>query len=162
MALTISCLTIILCSNLYGQDDMIVKSRDPPFFTQTATYVMWITSFCRWMIIKSKNCSDSRWKDFFYSCRTATRSETGLNVAEFIVPLLVLDRLCFGKQGEKKLIVDEFLLLLKNETKLMPINDRQKALNAFFSVVDTLSHWADRETEESCRSSRNKNSIRCE
>lgn len=134
-----------------------IRSADPPFFKHARSYNLWITSLCRWTIVKSKKCSMSRWKDFFFSCRTATRSEAGLDAAEFILPLLVLDRICFGSRDEFESIVKEFLELLQSRNFIMPPVDRQKALSAFFSVVDTLSYWAERETEESSRNRRTTN-----
>lgn len=112
------------------------------------------------MIVKSNKCTMSRWKDMFYACRTVVRSEAGLNVAEFVLPLLVLDRICFGSPEEFEDIVREFLGVMQSGTSTISMtqSDRQKAVNAFFSVIDTLSFWADRETEDSIRNKRTSTS----
>jgi serine/threonine-protein kinase ATR len=110
------------------------------------------------MVLSANNSALSRWKDFFYSCRTAVRTPAGLKIAEFILPLLVLDRICFGTTQDEELIRQEFSEVLTFDPKLavpMDDTDRQKAVNALFTVIDTLSYWAERETENRHKSSRN-------
>ena len=95
------------------------------------------------MIIKAKNCALSRWKDFFFACRTAVRSLAGLEAAEFIFPLLVLDRICFGPAEEFELICKEFLQILKIDSNMarMEHSERQKTVGGFFAMMDTLTYW---------------------
>ena len=114
------------------------------------------------MIIKAKDCALSRWKDFFFACRIAVRSLAGLETAEFILPLLVLDRICFGSAEEFESICQEFLQILDFESKsaLMEHSERQKTVGGFFAMIDTLAYWAETETEERYRSKRSSNSKR--
>lgn len=84
-----------------------------------------------------------------FACRTAIRTESGLNVAEFILPLLVLDRICYGTGEEFLLIRQELTDVLTMETKVfMDAGDRKRAVNVVFTLIDTLRAWADREVEE--------------
>lgn len=96
----------------------------------------------------------SRWKDFFFACRIVVRCETGLEAAEFILPLLVLDRICFGSVEEFESICQEFLLILDFESDKIPMDssERQKAASGFFSMIETLEYWAEIETEQRFRS----------
>lgn len=109
------------------------------------------------MILCANECPLSRWKGFFFACRTAVRTQAGLKVAEFILPLLVLDRICFGTPKDEEVIRREFLKVLSfgsTPTASMEKTEREKAVNAVFNVVDTLSFWAEHETESRQRSSR--------
>lgn len=106
------------------------------------------------MIWKTKDCRLSRWKDFFFACRIAVRCEIGLEAAEFILPLLVLDRICFGSKKEFESICQEFLLILDFESDdvSMDSSERQKAACGFFSIIETLEHWAEIEAEQRFKS----------
>ena len=136
--------------------------RQPPFFKGSDSYFVWISQFCRWMITKSNECALSRWKDFFFACRTAVRSLAGLETAEFIFPLLVLDRICFGSAEELELICQELRQVLdfESDSVRMELSDRQKAVGGFFKMMGTLTYWVEHETEERYRSKRNSNSRR--
>ena len=100
--------------------------------------------------------SKNSWKIFFYNCRQAIQAEAGLKVAEFLFPLLILDRLCSDSLQEEELIRQEFLDVLdvglKHES--MTQTDRQKAVSAVFSVLDTLQSWAETGKEALRKSSR--------
>lgn len=113
------------------------------------------------MILSAHDCALSRWKDFFFACRTVVRTQAGLNVSEFILPLLILDRICFGSHTDQDLIRQEFLQVFSFESSSpmsMGQSDRQKAVSALFAVIDTLSYWSERETENRQRSSRSASS----
>ena len=108
------------------------------------------------MVGRSRDCSLSRWSSLFFACRTAVRTQAGLKVAEFILPLLILDRICFGNAQDEEHIRQEIIAVLTFDTKpnvAMSQTERQKAVNALFMVVDTLCFWAEHETEERHRSS---------
>jgi serine/threonine-protein kinase ATR len=86
---------------------------------------------------------------------------TGLETSEFILPLLIADRICYGTHEEFACILKEFLDILDfelDDTTQMDSGGRQKAVNAFFHVADTLSYWAEQETELRCKSSRSSSS----
>jgi serine/threonine-protein kinase ATR len=103
------------------------------------------------MVTRSKDCALSRWNDFFFACRTAVRTQAGLKAAEFILPLLVLDRICFGNAEDEEMVRQEIIDALSFDTQssvIMDLSERQKAVNALFITIDTLSFWAERETEE--------------
>jgi hypothetical protein len=101
-------------------------------------------------MIHDSKCSDlSRWKDFFFACRSAVRTQAGLSVAEFILPLLILDRICFGTSQDEVLIREELLEVLSFDlSSCMGQEDHQKAADAVFTVIDTLRNWAEHATEE--------------
>jgi serine/threonine-protein kinase ATR len=118
---------------------------------------MWISNFCRWMITCARACALSRWNDLFFACRTAVRTKSGLEVAEFLLPLLVLDRVCFGNAQDEETIRQEIVFVLDFKASgrvIMNQTERQKAVNVVLTVVDTLRFWAERETEERHKSSR--------
>jgi serine/threonine-protein kinase ATR len=90
-------------------------------------------------------------------------------LAEFIVPLLVLDRLCNGNSNDEKAVINEFLAVFDfseieglpgNETGKMSLSERQKAVNSAFMILDTLQHWAEKETEERYQSTRSSSVAR--
>ena len=114
------------------------------------------------MILKTKDCPLSRWKDFFFACRIAVRSLAGLETAEFILPLLVLDRICFGSVEEFESICQEFLRILDfdSDSSLMDSSERQKAVGGFFAMIDTLENWAEVEAEQRYRSKHSSSSKR--
>ena len=109
------------------------------------------------MIWKTKDCPLSRWKNFFFACRILVRSRSGLEAAEFILPLLVLDRICFGSVEEFESICHELRSILdfNSESALMDSTERQKAVGGFFSMIDTLEYWAEIEAEQRYRSKTN-------
>lgn len=115
------------------------------------------------MIVQSKNCTLSRWKDFFFACRTAVKAPVGQDTAEFLLPLLVADRIYFGSAKEFESLCKEFLDLLdfdsKSSSSPMDHADRQKAVSVFFSTFDTLTFWAERETEDRHRNKRHPTSM---
>ena len=110
-----------------------------------------MSDWCRFMILRS-NARESPWGKLFYACRTAVRTPVGLGVAEFILPLLVLDRLCFGGTQDYQWTLHELrdVFSCKAQVGAAGMNqaDRRKAVNAAFMVVETLQHWAENEKEE--------------
>lgn len=81
-------------------------------------------------------------------------------MSEFILPLLILDRLCFGTHKEETAIRKEFFSILSFEPSSslsMSQSDHQRAVSSLFMVIDTLNYWAERETEDRYRSSRSSN-----
>ena len=101
------------------------------------------------MIVKS-NERESPWSKLFHACRTAVRTPVGLGVAEFILPLLVLDRLCFGGTQDYQSTLHELKDVLSCKIKQIGMSqlDHRNAVNAVFMVVETLQHWAENEKEE--------------
>lgn len=85
-----------------------------------------------------------------------------MSLAEFILPLLVLDRMCYGNSNDERAVVQEFLDVLDFSSEAQPGSwkskmsqtERQKAVNAVFMVLDTLQYWSERETEERYHHSR--------
>lgn len=130
----------------------------PPFFQHSSTYFMWLSNFCRYMIKRSMVTGRSQWTDFFFACRMAIRTSPGLAVAEFILPLLILDRLCSDVKEDEDAILAEIQDILCHELPdgiLEPLTsirmsqgDQQKAVKTIFSILDTLQWWAEHETED--------------
>ena len=107
--------------------------------------------------MSARDSARSRWHELFHACRTAVRTHAGLNVAEFILPILILDRLCFGNDMDEEIIRREIIDVLNFQSStevLMHHTERQKAVNVVFTVIDTLRNWAEGETERRHRSSR--------
>jgi len=139
------------------------STKDPPFFRGASSYFGWLSYWCRYMLKRSNDDGRNQWCSFFYACRTAIRSKAGMPLAEFIVPLLVLDRICNGNGNDERAVINEFLSVLdfgekENmkgiESSKMSHPERQKAVNCAFMILDTLRHWAERETEERYHNSR--------
>lgn len=120
------------------------------------------------MITRARDGSRSQLHNLFYSCRTAIRSSAGLSVAEFILPLLILDRLCFGDKSDEKMIEEEFCSVLSHpfhgtgRTEGIEQNDVPKAVKTVFMALDTLEWWAEHEVEDQHRRKRSGGSTRPE
>eukprot|EP00980_Cylindrotheca_fusiformis_P025541 scaffold14008_cov124-Cylindrotheca_fusiformis.AAC.9 len=87
---------------------------------------------------------------------TAVRTQAGLSMTEFIFPLLILDRLCFGSRGDEEAIRTECLAILSFDSSSsgsMNQSDYQRAVSSLFAVMETLAYWAEREIEDRFRSS---------
>lgn len=77
-------------------------------------------------------------------------------MTEFILPLLILDRLCFGSPEDEEAVRIEFLAILSfkpSTTAKMNQSDYQRAVSCLFMVMETLGYWAERETEDRFKSS---------
>ena len=85
-----------------------------------------------------------------YFCRVLSHSAAGIGVAEFILPVIVLDAICFGEKDDLDVIVSELLEVLSFdiENPLMQPREREKAVNAVFTLFDVLRHWAEQEMEQ--------------
>ena len=141
----------------YRQKELLTP-RSPPFFVESKSYFGWLRDWCRYMIARAHKSQRSRWKDFFFACRAAIREDS--TVCEFLLPLLVLDNLCFDEESDGQAIVKEMLdaLTFTDCSSDMPLSERTKACNAVFVVLDTLSLWSEKETEARNRSSRGSSS----
>lgn len=128
--------------------------KQPPFFQASSTFYGWLSNWCRYMVHRSHNTKQNRWSDLFYACRTAVRTQAGLGVAEFLLPMLVLDRLCFGNGHDEQTLLREIKDALTFDTKGKSANtrmnktDRQKAASVVFNVIDLLQSWSETETEQ--------------
>ena len=135
-----------------------VAAKSPPFFTKSTSFFSWLSSFCRYLVTRSVSNKNSEWGEFFHACRSAIRSQAGVGVAEFLLPLLILDTLCFGEQVDEKAIVQEFLSVLSVENSVN-LKEREKAASVVFAVIDLLRDWCEKETElryQHSRASRSK------
>lgn len=105
------------------------------------------------MVYGSHKSRQSQWSPLFYACRTALRTKAGVGVSELLLPLLVLDRICFGSGEEKAVLLQEFrdAMTFKGEwvkQLSMGIGERQKIVNALFTVIDTFTFWSEVEVEK--------------
>jgi serine/threonine-protein kinase ATR len=101
---------------------------------------------------KSSEQTPESWKQLFFACRTAVRTEVGLSTAEFIMPLLVLDRICFGTTEDRLLVQQELIDVFRvDDAGFMEPSEKQRAVNTAFITIDTLQVWLDREVEERSR-----------
>jgi len=104
------------------------------------------------MIESSKLNERSRYRDIFYGCRSAIRSEAGIEILEFLMPLLILDTICFGDESERDAVVKEFFEVLsssnEDEIHSMEKMELQKAVTLVFTIMETFQSWIDIEIEE--------------
>jgi serine/threonine-protein kinase ATR len=113
------------------------------------------------MVHRSCEQDNNKWNELFFACRTALRTQAGLPVAEFLLPLLVLDRVCFGDSIDETILIQEIhdVLVWGMETDIlapqMPKTERQKAASVVFRTLDMFQSWSESEIEQ-----RNKNSRR--
>lgn len=126
---------------------------------------MWLSRWCRYMISAIDN--KSPWNDLFLACRTALRTPQGLGVAEFIIPLLVLDFLCFADVHEQETAVQEMISVLndverENGAFHMSHIERRKAVNVVFMIIDTLEFWAEQVVEDRYRKIKSKRTFDAE
>lgn len=78
------------------------------------------------MVHRAHDTRNNEWTEFFYACRTSLRTEAGLDVAEFLLPLLVLDRLCFGNGQDGKILAllcrNASFCFIKNLLTVVPLS----------------------------------------
>lgn len=61
-------------TSIYQQQE-ISAAKTPPFFTKASSYFRWLSSFSRFMITRSYSNEKSIWRNLFYACRSAIRSQ---------------------------------------------------------------------------------------
>ncbi|GMH47727.1 hypothetical protein TrVE_jg8933 [Triparma verrucosa] len=127
------------------KDDPRVTKPKPPFYFNGSAYQRWVSKWCRYLIDKSAAQEQSCWKSLFIACSSAVRAEAGVRVAEFLLPLLVLDVLCFGDEEDEKDVVNEIHLVLSS--KGGQVSERRRAVLSVFEIVDTLECWRENEVE---------------
>jgi serine/threonine-protein kinase ATR len=138
-----------------------MEPKPPPYFPTASSYYEWVSSWCRYMVHRSSERRDSAWSKSFYACRHALRTASGLHIAEFLLPLIALDLLCFGDLQDEECVVKEILRALQfppmqaGEVS-MNHGERQKSVSTVFSLIDTLRFWSERFTEDRYRSSTSK------
>eukprot|EP00977_Amphora_coffeiformis_P015047 scaffold4341_cov161-Amphora_coffeaeformis.AAC.1 len=125
----------------------------PPFFSLSSSYYQWMSSWCRFMIYRSKSKNDSDWCKLLHACRLALRTQSGLGIAEFLSPIIVLDRICSGNTEDEACVVDEMkdaLVFREGGDAVTAMNrsERQKAVSTVFSIIGTLRYWSERDTED--------------
>lgn len=107
------------------------------------------------MVHRSHSTGKNEWAQLFFACRTALRTHAGLSVADFLLPLLVLDRLCFGGVADQNTLLSEIsdVLTLSAQDKfgathhIMSRSDRRKAVGTIFTLLDLLQHWVEPEND---------------
>ncbi|GKY98658.1 hypothetical protein MPSEU_000822200 [Mayamaea pseudoterrestris] len=130
-----------------------IVGRKPPFFKTSKSYSGWMANWCRYMIVCAKRGKRTPWIELFSACKIVMRSDAGLNVGETLLPLLVLERLCFGKSQDERDIINELTSALNFDVGVeMDASERQKAVNTVFKLIATLEHWYNDETERKHRS----------
>jgi serine/threonine-protein kinase ATR len=135
-------------TSLYTQNEAS-DPKLPPFFAPSKSYYLWLAEWGRCMVERSYKNARSCYRNVFYACRSAVRSEAGLGVLEFLLPLLVLDSLCFGDDNQRQSTVNELRSVLSEvETATMDKLERQKSVECVFIILQTLLYWAESEVEE--------------
>lgn len=132
-------------------------SKQPPFFRKATTYFSWMSNWCRYMINRAHE-SKTQWSGLFHACRTAVRTTAGLGATEFLLPILVLDRLCFGNAQDERVMIGEMrdALSFTSASADEDRTERQKVVNAIFTVIETLQLWSEEEIEKRHHTSRRK------
>ncbi len=135
-------------TSLYKQNEAS-KTKSPPFFEISSSYYLWLAEWGRFMVERSNESKRSCFSELFFACRSAIRSEAGLGVLEFILPLLVLDSLCFGDTVDRRSTVHELksVVVALKESKMEKL-ELQKSVDIVFMVLETLQCWAENEMEE--------------
>lgn len=134
--------------------------KKPPFFQMSSSFFGWVSNWCRYMVHRSQETKQNKWSELFYTCRTALRTPAGLGVAEFLLPILILDCLCCGNQSDEQILLREIkdaLTFGVNENSFdfcMSKTDRQKAVSVLFNVMDQLQFWSETEAETLYRTGR--------
>lgn len=156
-------------SSNYQQNDT-KTAQSPPFFGKSKSYYSWLSSFCRYLITRSNANKRSVWRDFFHACRSVIRSRSGVGVAEYLLPLFVLDAITFGDKSDDDIVCEELLNVLTFSdgddssgvvgSTYMTLREREKAANSVFSIMDVLRHWMESEIERMNQSSRGGRSKR--
>jgi serine/threonine-protein kinase ATR len=135
-------------TSLYKQNEAS-KTKSPPFFETSTSCYLWLAEWGRFMVERSNLNKRSCYSKLFFACRSAIRSEAGLGVLEFILPLLVLDSLCFGDDFDRSSTVHELksVLIMLKESKMEKL-ELQKSVDIVFTVLQILQCWAENEIEE--------------
>lgn len=75
----VRCLVEPFWTTNYHQQDISANQR-PPYFIRSNSYYRWISSFCRFLVTKSHSNDKSIWRELFYACRSAVRSQGERNI----------------------------------------------------------------------------------
>ncbi len=103
------------------------------------------------MIEKSQDHRRSVYRDLFYACRSAIRTEAGIGILEFLLPLLILDNICFGDIRDRNTVLVELKEVLSCCSECPERLDKielQKSVAVVFMVIETFQRWVDTEIEE--------------
>ena len=121
----------------------VKEPRQPPFLKRGCSYTRWLAQLCRYLIKRSRGPFSS----IFEACRGAVKTCT--NLAQFILPYLVLDSLSYGCEGDNEDMVDEFLTALRDDSGeskvILPIKNavaiEPVVVQAVFTLTETLEEW---------------------
>jgi hypothetical protein len=137
-----------------------VTPPPPPFFSKMESYSGWLLGWCRYMIHRSTADNKAgEWCRLLHCCRLACRTVAGIPITEFLLPVLVLERLCFGNQHDEQYIVTEISTALSyplTQAQHMSHDGHQKAVGTLLSMLDTLSYWSETEIEQHYAASRRR------
>lgn len=127
----------------------------PPFFSCARSYCEWLSGWLRYMVHRSKTRNDSEWCGLLNACRLAFRTQSGIAIGEFLLPVIVLDRICFGNLRDEECVLQEIVGVFNGKTAArdgismaMAHSERQKAVATLFSMIDTLRYWSEKDTED--------------
>lgn len=135
---------------MYLKSDSVVSTRGPPFFIDATSYFGWMSNWCSYMARRAYESKETEWSELFYACRTALRTPVGLEIAEYLLPILILDRVCFGDAQDERVILDEIRSALSfgpDSSTRMLHTERQKVVNTLLDLIETLQRWHEQETE---------------
>ena len=114
------------------------------------TYYGWISDWTCSMVLRLHHVKKGKWGSLFYACGPALHTPVGLRVGEYLLPVLVLDCICFGDGHDEQTVLDKMrsALTFGPESKCeMSQSERQKAVSTILDVIDTLQLWSEKETE---------------
>ena len=118
------------------------EPRKPPFLQKGCKYARWLAQLCRYLIKKSRG----PFAKIFEACRGAVKTCT--NLAQFLLPYLVMDSLSYGCEEDNEDILEEFLTALRDGSRKNLSSQNQESspiepvvVQAVFSLVETLEYW---------------------
>ncbi|KAJ3016848.1 serine/threonine-protein kinase M1, partial [Thoreauomyces humboldtii] len=109
-----------------------------PLFARDESFQGWMRAWSVDLILKSKG---ARAQKIFLLCKNLI-TMGDINVAQFILPHLVLNVLIAGTDTQRNEICTEFLAILREPTKKAPeVEKRKLCCQTVFSLVDHLTKW---------------------
>jgi len=134
-----------LTNMIFNRQQEPSKHRDPPFYHGSETFFSWVSSWSRYLIENSHRLGKSPFSGVFFACRSAIRSQAGIGIIVYILPLLVLEAIVFGDEASKEAIVSEITGVLSahehmNNLKMNHL-ELVKSIDCTFTMLDTLERW---------------------
>ena len=132
----------------FHQTDKALKL--PPFFETSSSYFGWLSSWCRYMALRSFELKPSKWCELFHACASSMSTPVGVSITEKLLPFVILDRLSIRDGNDEQVVVKELcsaLTFCEASEKRVPHSERQKVVKTILDVIDVLQYWNEKENE---------------